>query len=194
MTTNFLFSGSDVSGRDELLGRVKATAAPRSAVKPSKPNAPVARTATVFAIALAVCFASSFTEVSLRSAESADVPIDMDVLDPTAARISNVTSSDVAPTTEARSHAYALLDALRAVGLEPSHVVADPDGGVSLYVFESGDPTQDRRYARLLATNERELIATFEDPSAKTRSVWPIRGARLSHDIDRVRSFVLGKA
>ena len=65
MTTNFLFSGSDVSGRDELLGRVKATAAPRSAVKPSKPNAPIARTAAVFAIALAVSFASSLTVLEL---------------------------------------------------------------------------------------------------------------------------------
>ncbi len=194
MTTNYLFSGADVSGRDEVLGpKARTTRASREAKPPSKPANILARTSAVFAIAAGVCFASSVPAVSVQSAEAADVPIDMQSLDPTAARIFDARTDGIPPTTEARAAACTLLVGLRSVGLEPSRVLADPDGGVSLYVFAPGDESQPRRYARLLATNEEEVIATFENPQG-TRSVWPVKADSLDRAMDRVSSFVRGKA
>jgi len=194
MTTNYLFSGADVSGRDEVLGPKARTTRPSSEAKPpSKPATILARTSAVFAIAAGVCFATSVPTVSVQSAEASQAPIDMQSLDPMAARIFSATTDGIPPTTEARAAACTLLQSLRSVGLEPGRVVADPDGGVSLYVFGPGEENEPRRYARLLATNEQELIATFENPKG-TRSVWAMKASMLDRAMDRVGSFVRGKA
>lgn len=193
MTTNFLFSGADVTGRDDLLGSKPRTVRP-SPAKAKKPAPVLARSTAVFAIATSVFFASSLSPVLGQAADVADVSIRLDAIDPIAARILTTSSDGVAPNGIARQRATQLLEALRAQSLEPSHVLADPDGGISLYVFGPEHHSQARRYARLLATNENDVIVTFENPAQTSRHVWELKPAKLSREIDRVGSFVRGRA
>lgn len=95
----------------------------------------------------------------------------------------HVNRSRRVPSASARRKALDLLNLLRYSSLEPVRVVGDPDGGVALYVS-----ARNSGYARLLVTNEGDMIASFVDPA--TTDVFAFEEAGKRTMIDRVRAFV----
>ncbi len=126
MTTAYLFSGADISGRDALLSR---SAAP---VVDLAKDALSRVTTTIFALAL-VAFTATPGALVRSMGDVGEVPLD--IRDDAIHRAETVASDRTQPNRPARAQAIAVIEALRGQGLDPHRVVADPDGGVAVYVF-----------------------------------------------------------
>lgn len=179
-----LFSGADISGRDDLFTRSIATVL-------DKAKDTLASAVTVFAIA-AVSFTA--TSVTLAKSTAAVKEVPLEIRDDALERVRSVVSDGTQPNEAARTQAATVIDTLRHHGLDAHRIVADPDGGVAVYVFggarlQSGARP---RYARFLSTNEGDVIAMCVDGGTGEQSIWETDVEALEPSMSRVRSFVLG--
>jgi hypothetical protein len=106
------------------------------------------------------------------------------------ARIWAVDSDGVSPTTKSRERAAEILEALRSNHIEPERVLADPDGGIALYVFGTEQmPSGARsRYARIGVTNDGEVLVLCADRATGTNDVWTMRG--IGRAIGQIQEFI----
>jgi len=107
-------------------------------------------------------------------------------------RLRSVSSDGIQPNETARTKAAAVLAALRESNLEPHRVVGDPDGGVALYVFGHKNRSNERKYARVLSTNEGDIVAMCVDQSSGRHGVWEADASDLRNTAARIESFILG--
>lgn len=100
--------------------------------------------------------------------------------------------SERAPIEDGARHAATeALVALREVGLVAERVLADPDGGVALYVF--GDRAIEggarARYVRVAAANDESLTILCVDRETSERSAWDV-SSDLAASLVRVLEFI----
>jgi hypothetical protein len=188
MTTTYLFSGADISGRDELL-----TSGRPSAVEDQEkwPESLVRRVVTLFTVAVVAFTCTPANEVtSAGEAPNIIARWRDELLD----RLRSASSDRVQPNEIARANAVSVVASLREHDVEPHRVVGDPDGGVALYVFGGRKLHDGRRakYARILATNEGDVIAMCVDDLAGTHGVWEADVSDLGKAASRIQSFILG--
>jgi hypothetical protein len=161
-STDYLFSGADPTGRDDL--------APRGSVKPGRSGLAgnVVRTARTLTLGAATVFAAQFAVLSFTTPARADVSFRID--DATLDAVRSARSRGEPPTPESRSTAAELVLMLRRFELEPERVLADPDGGIALYVFGGAARADGSRvrYARVLASNTGEVAILFVDRDRTT--------------------------
>jgi hypothetical protein len=179
MNPGFLFSGSDVSGRDLLYSRSVGR----------KLEGVIARTVTAIAITAAAFAVTPTTTIQSASSTAA---VKLDVSDTLLERVWKVRSDGVQPNDKARRYASAVLGAFRDFGFEPDRVVADRDGGIALYVFGRGKLAggSSARHARVLAANEGELIAMCVDNERNQHDGWEAELGDLDPTVQKIQSFV----
>ncbi len=182
MSTEYLFSGADVSGRDELFATSER---PDGVFTPP----PIARATTTVAFALAVAMAFTTAGVFIDTAQLVDIPIQIG-FGSVADQIRLAASDRTQPNDTARDLALDVLERMRALGISADRAVGDPDGGIALYVFggrrtKLGHP----KYGRVVMTNEGDVVAMCVDHIAKKQRVWDA-----SSDVDSaltsIRAFV----
>jgi hypothetical protein len=191
-TIDYMFSGADASGRDDLIPRRSRQPAPRE-------NGFLTRTAATVTLALAsICSvpgdALAFSG-RVDVAETTQVPLDERMIDddPTMERVWSVTSEGEQPSEESRSTATTIVDLLRDQTLEPDRVLADPEGGVALYVFGEGmhPGGAHARYARIVATNAGEVGVLLVNRGGGEPSSWDVHERDRASTIQRVRDFLV---
>jgi hypothetical protein len=186
MTT--LFSGTDISGRDDLLSRYATVLAAESVE--STPGRVVGRVVTV----LTVAFVAFTTTLGWRLTQAGDVhdvtiPFGESILD----RVRVASSDGTQPNETARANATAVIESLLDANVEPHRVVGDPDGGLAVYVFarkQLEDGTR-HKYARVLSTNEGGIIAMCVDETG-SRGAWEADAPDLANSVQRIQSFISG--
>jgi hypothetical protein len=188
-TTAYLFSGADISGRDDLLSRGPSPSAVED--DGQQPQSLVMRVVTYLTVAF-VAFTSTPMREITYAAEAPSVLARWrdQVLD----SVRRASSDGVPPNVTARANAASVLASLRDLDLEPHRVIGDPDGGVALYVFGGQkhlDGTRDK-YARILSTNEGDVIAMWVDESSGRHDVWEADPSDLSNALSRIQSFIAG--
>jgi hypothetical protein len=171
------------------------TASPTASLPWSAPSAVArelvgaVRTATAaVAFAAVVAGVTSFPIVSRVGAEI-DAVINLDS-DPLVDAIWRVEPERAPIEDTARHAATEAVVALREVGLLPERVLADPDGGVALYVF--ADRTIEggarARYVRVAAANDENLTILCVDRETSERSAWDV--SDLAESLVRVAEFI----
>jgi hypothetical protein len=182
MKVNYLFSGADVSGRDLLLTRTSGR----------KLEGVIARAVTAIAISATAFTVSPGSEPVRRAASTEAVAIDMG--DTLLERVWKVRSDGIQPSDKSRRYAATILEELRESGVEPDRVVADPDGGVAIYVFgkRETEAGEHARHARLLAANEGDVIALCVDYERNSHDAWAAELTDLGPTVRKVHSFVAG--
>jgi hypothetical protein len=183
--TEYLYSGSDPTPRDEVIPRRKVSGRQGFAFDS------IARTAASAAFALSsVCTVNVGGPFTFRGVHVIDeAPI---TIDRTIDAIVHLRSDGEQPTEESRATAAALVGLLRQQDLEPSRVLADSEGGVALYVF--GDHVLPggghSRYARIVATNAGEVAVLCADRREPGKvKAWDVHGSE-ERAMERVRSFI----
>ena len=187
MTTSLIFSGADVSGRDELLIRNIVSASGANDPTHRELSNPIAKSPGIFTIAIVVGFLSTPTQLARQAVDIGEVAIDLRDIDELAVEINVVRSERVQPNDLARRKASEMLALWRSANIEPVRVAGDPDGGIALYARGSGSG-----YARVLATNEGDLIVTCVDHSSGKQGLWALDESNAEASIARIRSFVIG--
>jgi hypothetical protein len=187
MSIEYLFSGADPTARDALL-----------TVRPpgvrTRDLGAFARTAMTVTFALAsICSvqSSAFAYPGHVEVGSEIAPV---IVDETGQRVLDVRSDGEQPSVESRRIATELVDRLRAEDLEPDRVLADPEGGVALYVFGESQLSDGShsRYARIVATNSGEVAVLCADREGGSPLVWDVkRGDRVAA-VKRVHAFLRG--
>jgi hypothetical protein len=172
------------------------TASPTAALPWSTPSA-VARelvgavgTATAAVAFAAVVAAMTSFPIVPRVGAEIDAVINLDS-DPLVESVWRVESDGARIEEAARHAATEALVALREVGLTPERVLADPDGGVALYVF--GDETIEggarARYVRVAASNDETLTVLCVDRETSERTAWDA-SSDLGASLVRVAEFL----
>jgi len=179
MSTEYLFSGADVSGRDKLLVMTSPTTPPASAVTP------IARSSTILALAVAVAFTCANTTALAHSADVSNLPVRVDLRQTVDHQIQTAISEREQPTADTRVATLELARQLRGANLGPDRAVADPDGGLALYIFAVG------RFARIVRTNDNEIIVTCVDTAHDKQATWDATGA-LPNALRRLHAFLVG--
>lgn len=189
MSTDFLFSGADPMARDAVLqpnpgaGRVPQ---PAGASR-------VAQTAGTVVLVLAIVCSFQGVALAFPDVESGrGAELDLAAEDWAWSQIRIVDTDGEHPNEVSRRAALDLLQQLRAQGLEPDRVVADPDGGVALYMFAErmlGDGSHPR-YARIAAMNDGEVVASLADRERDTHEAWDVTASQRSRAIRRIEEFV----
>jgi hypothetical protein len=108
--------------------------------------------------------------------------------------VRSASSDGTQPNEAARSNALTVVQAFRAAAIEPQRVVGDPDGGIAVYIFggtSTGNGGQSK-FARVLATNEGEIIAMCVDSKTSRPGVWEADTSNLDKSISRIQSFING--
>jgi len=192
MTMASLFSGTDISGRDELFTR----GSPPSLLDEffadaldviERAGGLVVRAATVFTIATVAL--TSTAELVPKAA--VEFPKETWTLrDEITAGILSASSQITQPNEAARNNALVTLKVLRSHNLEPHRVVGDPDGGIALYMF--GGNAGRSKFARVLATNEGDIIAMCADDAKERLGLWASDQSELDKTAARIESFIVG--
>lgn len=177
---NELFSGRDISGRDDLLTWAKHAA--RSTGKA------LGTTAATIAISFSAFAATAFWSSTWGAAATVEAPIDLS--DTLIERVWKVRSDNVQPNAKARQTAAHVLAEMEDARMPPDRIVADPDGGVALYVF--GRAAADDRHGRIFAANEGDVIALCVDYRDQLHDAWQVDPRSITDAVLKIRSFVLG--
>jgi hypothetical protein len=192
MTSRYMFCGADPTERDDLLSEAtKPVAEEARANRP--PEGAAMRTAASFALVLAIVCTPASAAVGIRAPERpAVIDLGLHDDDPLAQIVRTVTSDAEAPNDASRATAQLLLDHLRGEGINPERAVADPEGGVALYVF--GDevlPGGARaRYARLAAMNDGSIVAVCADRREDRQDGWLVTRGGVDAAVARIRKWV----
>jgi hypothetical protein len=173
-----LVSGRDISGRDDLLTLTKNAA--RSIGKA------LGATVTTIAISFSAFAATSLWSSGGRLAATVDTPID--VSDTLLELVWKVRSDNIQPNVTARHTAMQILAKMEDARVTPDRIVADPDGGVALYVFGRG---RDDRHGRILAANEGDIIALCVDYQEQLHDAWQVDAESVPDAVSKIRSFIL---
>jgi hypothetical protein len=188
-TIEYMFSGADASGKDELIPK-------RSRREPAPlENGFLARTAATVTLALVSICSVPGTALAFSGrvdvVETARVPIDDE--DPTIERVWSVGSEREQPSQESRLTATTIVDLLREQTMEPDRVLADPEGGVALYVFGEGTHPggAHARYARIVATNAGEVGVLLVNRQGGVPSSWDVQEGDRASTMRRVRDFLV---
>jgi hypothetical protein len=182
VNVEYLYAGADVSGRELLLGRGSGR----------KLEGVIGRAVTALSITVAA-FIAEPSGPQIRHAVGTDA-VQLDVADILLERVWKARSDRIQPTDKARRRASAVLEGFREAGIEPDRVVADPDGGVAVYVFGRRElqPGTQARHARVLAANEGDLIALCVDYEHNTHDVWETDLVELGATVSKMQSFLAG--
>jgi hypothetical protein len=197
MTTSTLFSGADISGRDELFTRGPSSSVLDGFFEEVFDEVErirgllVGRAATTITIA-AVALTSTFGSVPGASVEFPEVA--WVLRDEVAQRIRSASSQSTQPNEAARSNALFALCALRSCDLEPHRVIGDPDGGIAMYIFGGRTLVNGghSKFARLLATNEGDIIAMCADDAVDRPGIWAADRSEMAKTVSRIQSFISG--
>lgn len=174
-----LLSGRDISGRDDLLTWAKNAA--RSTGKA------LGVTVATFAISFSAFAATSFWSSGWQSASTVDTPID--ISDTLLERVWKARSDNIEPNVMARHTATQILTEMQDARVTPDRIVADPDGGVALYVFGRG--SREHRHGRILAANEGDIIALCVDYQKQLHDAWQVDPGSVADAVTKIRSFLL---
>ncbi|HEY4016727.1 MAG TPA: hypothetical protein VGM06_25500 [Polyangiaceae bacterium] len=192
-----LFSGADISGRDELFSRGSGTSLLDEIFDDLVESVGRARDQLVARVAtsLTVAAVALTSTAELPHEAAAEIPdLTLTLRDESAQRIRAASSQSTQPNELARSNALEALNALRSYDLEPQRIVGDPDGGIALYVFGGKSlPNRGRsKFARVLATNEGDIVAMCSDDAAERPRIWADDGSKLGNTASRIQSFISG--
>jgi hypothetical protein len=117
----------------------------------------------------------------------ADMPID--VSDTLLERVWKVRSDNIQPNVTARRMAVYILAKMEDAQVTPDRIVADPDGGVALYVF--GRDSRDDCYGRILAANEGDITALCADYREPLHHAWQVDAENIPDAVIKIHSFIL---
>ena len=194
MTRRYMFCGADPSPRDDLLSEA-TEAVPDETGEPASGNGFVVRTVATVALAVAVVCTPMSAALGLAIPDGpVVVGLGFDDDDPIAQAVRTVTADGEPPSDAARLGAERLVDRFRAGGLDPDRAVADPDGGIAIYVFGSDVLAGGARarYGRVAAMNDGSIVAACVDRTQNQDEAWDVRSDGVDGAVERIRVFIEG--